>query len=26
VDDAIAQMRVVDALWRAEKSGRFEAV
>ena len=26
VEDAIAQMRVVDALWRAEKSARFEAV
>ncbi|MBX3604324.1 MAG: Gfo/Idh/MocA family oxidoreductase [Piscinibacter sp.] len=26
VEDAIAQMRVIDALWRAEKSGRVEDV
>jgi predicted dehydrogenase len=24
VDDAIAQMRVIDALWRSERSGRWE--
>jgi predicted dehydrogenase len=26
LDDAIAQMRVIDALWRSESSGRWEAV
>lgn len=26
VDDAIAQMRVSDALWRSERSGRWEAL
>ncbi len=26
VDDAIAQLRVIDALWRSEKSGRWETV
>src|SRR5262245_50803246 len=26
LDDAIAQMRVIDALWRSEQSGRWEAV
>lgn len=26
VDDALAQMRVIDALWRAERSGRWEDV
>jgi predicted dehydrogenase len=26
VDDAIAQLRVIDALWRSEKSARWEAV
>ena len=26
VDDAIAQMRVIDALWRSEQSGRWEDV
>jgi predicted dehydrogenase len=26
VDDAIAQMRVIDALWRSEKSARWEVV
>jgi predicted dehydrogenase len=26
VDDAIAQMRVIDALWRSESSERWESV
>jgi predicted dehydrogenase len=26
VDDAIAQLRVIDALWRSEKSGRWETI
>jgi hypothetical protein len=26
VDDAIANMRVIDALFRSEKSGRWEAI
>lgn len=26
LEDAIAQMRVIDALWRSERSGRWEAV
>jgi predicted dehydrogenase len=26
VDDAVAQMRVIDALWRSERSGRWEDV
>jgi predicted dehydrogenase len=26
VDDALAQLRVIDALWRSEKSGRWESV
>jgi predicted dehydrogenase len=26
VDDAIAQLRVIDALWRSEQSGRWETV
>ena len=26
IDDAIAQLRVLDALWRSESSGRWEAV
>ena len=25
-DDAIAQMRVIDALWRSERSGRWEDI
>jgi predicted dehydrogenase len=26
LDDAVAQLRVIDALWRSERSGRWEAV
>ena len=26
LDDALAQMRVIDALWRSEHSGRWEDV